>query len=67
MTTEQLTMHAANQIKQPRVWLKEQGLQPGFGTLPARMLYNVVGGDYVIGSTVTRETMEQRGFKVHIV
>jgi hypothetical protein len=49
------------------VFLKEQGFQPGFGTLPGRMLYNVVGGDYIHGSTVTKETMVERGFKVEVV
>ena len=68
MTTLQLTRHAAQQpITRPRVYLKEQGYQPGFGTLPGRMLYNVVGGDYVLGSTVTKETMIERGFKVEVV
>jgi hypothetical protein len=67
MTTTQLTMHAANQSNQPKVFLKFQGTQQGFGTLPSRDLYNVIGGDYVIGSTVTKETMEERGFKVVIV
>jgi len=67
MTTAQLTMHAANQIKQPKVFLKQVAIQEGFGSIPSRMLYNVVGGDYVIGSTVTKETMEQHGFKIHLV
>ena len=67
MTTLQLTRHAAQQPTTPRVFLKEQGYQPGFGTLPGRMLYNVVGGDYVQGSTVTKETMIERGFKVEVV
>lgn len=67
MTTLQLTRHAAQQPTIPRVFLKEQGYQPGFGTLPGRMLYNVVGGDYVQGSTVTKETMIERGFKVEVV
>jgi hypothetical protein len=69
MTTTQLTMHAAAQpiARQPVVFLKFQGTQQGFGTLPSRDLYNVVGGDYVIGSTVTIETMKERGFKIHFV
>jgi len=67
MTTTQLTMHAVKQPNQPKVFLKFQGTQQGFGTLPIRDLYNVVGGDYVIGSTVTIETMKERGFKIHLV
>jgi hypothetical protein len=69
MTTLQLTRHAHAQpcVKQPVVFLKFQGTQQGFGTLPPRDLYNVVGGDYVIGSTVTIETMKDRGFKIHFV
>ena len=59
--------HAVQQSTIPRVYLKEQGYQPGFGTLPGRMLYNVVGGDYVQGSTVTKETMIERGFRVEVV
>lgn len=67
MTTTQLTMHAGKQNIQPRVWLKEHKIQEGFGSIPSRMLYNVVGGDYVIGSTVTMETMIERGFKIEVV
>ena len=67
MTTTQLTTHAAKSIKPPKVFLRCVGTQEGFGSLPSRMLYNVVGGDYCVGSTVTKETMEQQGFKVHIV
>jgi hypothetical protein len=68
MTALQLTRIAAQQpITSARVFLKEHGYQPGFGTLPGRMLYNVVGGDYVHGSTVTKETMIERGFKVEVV
>jgi hypothetical protein len=53
--------------RQPRVFLKHIGTQEGFGMIPSRELYNVVGGDYEIGSTVTRESMEQKGFKVVIL
>ena len=52
---------------QPCVKLKAQGWQEGFGSLPGRMLFNVVAGDYEHGSTVTLETMQRRGFTVEIV
>ena len=67
MTTLQLTRHAAQQPTTPRVFLKEQGFQPGFGTLPGRMLYNVVGGDYITRFDCDKETMVERGFKVEVV
>ena len=69
MTTLQLTMfaHQQKQNAKLRVWLKEHKMQEGFGSLPPRMLYNVVGGDYMLGSTVTKESMIERGFTVEVV
>ena len=68
MTATQLTRHAIlGQQHPPRVYLRERGFQSGFGALPGRMLYDVIGGDYMIGSTVTKETMIERGFKVEVV
>lgn len=67
MTTTQLTTHAAKSTKPPTVFLRFVGKQEGFGKIPSRDLYNVIGGDYCVGSTVTRETMEQQGFKVVVV
>jgi len=67
MNTSMLKLNRIATVKKPVVFLKEQGLQEGFGTIPSRMLYNVVGGDYMMGSTVTKETMLERGFKVEIV
>jgi hypothetical protein len=53
--------------KPKRVILKPHAMQPGFGSIPSRMLYNVVGGDYTFGSTVTIETMAENGFEVEVV
>ena len=47
--------------------LKEKGFQPGFGSMPGRMLYQVVAGPYTIGSTVTMETMLSAGYRIEIV
>ena len=47
--------------------LKEKGWQPGFGSMPGRMLFNVVAGPYTIGSTVTIDTLLAAGYRLEIV
>ena len=51
-----------------RDWLllRFVGWQPGFGSMPGRALFNVVAGNYTVGSTVTLETMISAGYRVEV-
>lgn len=62
-----LAEHEASHADAPWVLLKSRGYQPGCGSIPGRMLYNVAGGDYALGSTVTIETLLAQGYRVEVV
>lgn len=66
-TDRQLAEHEAANAGKPWVLLRKVGFQSGFGNLPGRMLFNVVGGQYAEGSTVTLETMLRQGFRIEVV
>jgi hypothetical protein len=62
-----LAEHEVREAGKPWVLLRQRGYQPGAGSVPGRMLWDVIGGDYCKGSTVTMETMRQRGYRVEVV
>ena len=50
----------------PAVFL---GIQPGFRHLPAIELFNLLVpmGEYPVGSTVSRQTLESHGYRVRFL
>jgi hypothetical protein len=43
------------------------GIQPGFQHIPPAILWNVVSGDYAVGSTITLKTAFRLGLRVEVV
>ena len=70
MTSPELTQAEAVKIK-PWVQLRMRGYQSGAGSVPGRMLFNLdwisAGVSECVGSTVTIETMLERGYRVEVV
>lgn len=64
---QQLAEHETRNASKPWVLLRKLGWQPGFGNIQGRMFYNVVGGHYTEGSTVTVESLLRQGFRVEVV
>lgn len=64
MITSEQKLAAHNAAMKRKVILKFIGVQTGIGDIPSRPLFNVVGGDYCIGSTITLETAERLGLEV---
>ena len=62
-----LAEHEAASQGKPWVLLRKLGWQSGFGNVPGHMLFNVVGGEYKQGSTVTLESLLRLGFRVEVV
>jgi hypothetical protein len=62
-----LAEHEAAHGDKPHVLVRALGYQPGLGSLPGRMLFNVAGGEYAAGSTVTIETLLAQGYRVEVV
>jgi hypothetical protein len=69
IATHEITLaeHEAKQHGKPWLVLKAIGVQPGFGSIPSRTLYNIIAGEYCIGSTVTIESMLAKGYRVEVV
>lgn len=59
--------HEAASAGKPWVLVRKHQFQPGFGHIPGRMYYNVVGGAIREGSTVSIEGLHKQGYRVEVV
>lgn len=67
MLTPSQIQAAENAAEQKHVVLRYAGTQPGFAHLLPTPLFNVVAGDYTIGSTITLATAFRLGLRVEVV
>lgn len=52
----------------PWITVRIRGWQPGAGSVPGRMLFNVVAGEpSMVGSTVTIESLLKHGWRVEVI
>lgn len=61
-----LAEHEAANADKPWVLVRRCGYQPGFAGGPGRMLYNVIGGETALHSTITLETLLKQGYRVEV-
>lgn len=66
ITTEQ-KQAADNAAQSKHVVLRYAGVQPGFQHIQPTPLFNVVEGDYCVGSTITLKTAFRLGLRVEVV
>lgn len=66
ITTEQIKA-ADNAASGTVIQLRYIGVQAGFAHLLPQPLFNVVAGDYMLGSTITLKTALATGSRVEVV
>lgn len=59
--------HELASAAKPWVLVRKHQFQPGYGSVPGRMLYNTVAGAIREGSTVTIEGLIKQGYRVEVV
>lgn len=67
MITAEQQLAARNAAEGLSVTLRFAFIQPGFGELKDIPMFNVVAGDYAVGSTISLQTCFRLGLKVEVV
>jgi hypothetical protein len=67
MITKEAQLAARNAADGKAIKVKLLGIQPGVSHIPPAILWNVVEGDYAVGSTITLKTAFRLGLRVEVV
>ena len=67
MITAESQLAARNAADGKTIKVRYLDIQPGFAHLKPTPLFNVVEGDYAVGSTITLKTAFRLGLKVEVI
>lgn len=67
MLTAEQQLAAKNTLEDKSIKVRYLDVQPGVAHIKATPLFNVVEGDYAVGSTITLRTAFRLGLRVEVV
>lgn len=67
MITHEQQLAARNAAEGKLVVVRYHDIQPGFAHLKPQPMFNVISGDYAVGSTVCLQTLLRLGLRVEVV
>jgi hypothetical protein len=67
MLTAEQQLAARNAANDRKIVVRYLGVQPGVAHIKPTPLWNVVEGDYAVGSTITLQTAWRLGLRVEVV
>jgi hypothetical protein len=65
--TSEAQLAARNAADGKRIIVRYIGVQAGLNHIPPQALFNVVEGDYAVGSTITLKTAFRLGLRVEVI